>query len=520
MLERAGAHLVLARATATADSPRAAYAEVGRMVDLDRLSAAARQHDGSDLEGDGNVRHGLAYVLHTSGSTGVPKGVMVPHGALLDTLDAWERAYRLREVARVHLQAADFTFDVASGDLLRALGTGATLVLCPRDALLDPPDLEMLMRRQRVDCLELVPAVAGLLTRRLESRGAAFEHLRLIAVGSDVWHVEELRRLAAVAGPRARVVSSYGVTEAAIDSTFYDGGVGGRRADGVEPGNTVPIGRPFAGVTAYVADRRLAVAGPGVTGELLIRGALARCYAGDPTATATRFVPDPYPGTEPGGRIYRTGDRARHDADGTLELFGRVDHQVKIRGVRVEPGEVEAALRDHPALAEAVVVASGDREGERALTAFVVPTGGAPAFAELRAFLAARLPATMIPSVFVARATLPLNANGKVDRAALVRAAADQIDSDASGEVPETATERALAEIWAGVLGGNHVGRLDDFFDLGGHSLRAVSLIAEIETRFGVRLPLVTLFVQPILADMAREIDNAAPEGSVRSAAS
>ncbi len=375
------------------------------------------------------------------------------------------------------------------------------------------------MRRQRVDCVEMVPAIADLLARHLSTatHGHRLDAMRLFAVGSDSWRMADLHRLTGILSPRARLVSSYGVTEAAIDSSFYDPGTAvvspRRQGDGASD-RPVPIGRPFAGTRLHVLDRCLEPFGIGVAGELCLGGgSLARGYAECPAATAERFVPDPF-AAEPGGRLYRTGDRVRHLGGGELDFLGRVDHQIKVRGMRIEPGEVEAALRRHPAIRDAVAVCQRDAGGEGVVAAYMILLPGASEVtpADLRAFLGRWLPEPMIPSVFEIRAALPLNANGKVDRAALSRATPGratpgQAPKASRFEPPATATERALAEIWARILGVGRVGRTADFFLLGGHSLRAVRLMVEVERRFGVSLALASLFRRPTLAQLARRID-------------
>jgi len=241
---------------------------------------------------------------------------------------------------------------------------------------------------------------------------------------------------------------------------------------------------------------------------------VARGYLARPALTAEKFVPDPY-SDHPGARLYRTGDRVRWKADGALEFVGRMDDQVKVRGFRVEPGEIEAALRAHPAVAEAAVAARPDAEGVLSLAAYVVPREGAALeTAELRAFLASHLPPHMVPSAYAVLDAIPLTPSGKVDRRRLPDSAA-ALASDAPAE-PETATEAALLDIWREVLELERVGADDNFFDLGGHSLRATRIISRVEARMGVRIPVGSLFDHPTVRGLARLVDEhapAAPEG-------
>jgi amino acid adenylation domain-containing protein/thioester reductase-like protein len=310
----------------------------------------------------------LAYVIYTSGSTGRPKGVMVSHGSVENAYRAWERDYGLGEGVRCHLQMASFSFDVCTGDVVRALGSGAKLVLCPKEVLLQAERLYGLMVREGVDCAEFVPAVVRPLMEHLSRSGTDLTFMKLMIVGSDVWYGGEYEALSRYVGESTRLVNSYGVAEATIDSSYYEG-----RGEVLEREGLVPIGRPFANTRMYVVDRRGEPVPVGVTGELWLGGlGLARGYLERPELTAERFVPDPF-GEEAGGRLYRTGDVARWRADGRLEFVGRLDHQVKIRGFRVEPGEVEAVLGEHPGVKQAVVLAREEASGGKRLVAYVVP---------------------------------------------------------------------------------------------------------------------------------------------------
>jgi amino acid adenylation domain-containing protein len=448
----------------------------------------------------------LAYVIYTSGSTGTPKGVMVAHASLVHAYDAWEVAYDLGAAPTRHLQAAGFAFDVFTGDWVRALCSGGTLAFCPREALLDPQRLVDQIDRERIGFVELVPAVADGLIRELEQNRRALESLRLIAVGSDQWHSGQHQRLRRCLGPGTRVVNSYGLTEATIDSTYFEGDLAGVPAD-----RPAPIGRPLAGTRAYVLDRRLQPMAVGVPGELYIGGqSLARGYFNRPGLTAERFAPDPF-GETPGARLYRTGDLARWRPDGALELVGRTDHQVKIRGFRVEPGEVEAALLRHPAVREAAAVARENTPGERRLAAYCVAVAGKrPTPAELRRWLKQELPEYMVPSTLSVLEALPLSPNGKVDRRALSLLETIPAEPEISAAGPRTAVEETLARLTAAVLGVDSIGFHDDLFERGVDSIVIIQIVSRAR-QAGLRLDPGQIFRHPNIAELAAMIDAANP---------
>ncbi len=441
----------------------------------------------------------LAYVIYTSGTMGRPKGVMVSQRALMAVASAWERLYDLRGTIRRHLQAAPFAFDVFTGDWVRALTTGGTLVACPRHVLLDPARLDDLIRRQHIDGLELVPALAEALAEHIEATPLP---LRLLAVGSDTLRSGLLHRLRRLLSPGARVVNSYGLTEAAVDSTCFDPGPDDEAL--TESDAPAPIGRPIPGTRAYVLDGRLNPVAPGVVGQLHIGGdGLARGYVGDPARTAERFLPDPHSG-EPGARMYATGDRARWRDGGVLELLGRSDGQVKVRGVRIELAEVEAAMARHPAIKQAVVVAREGARGEKRLAGYFVPVESADiAAADLRRWLRDRLPEAMVPSWVIAVASLPLTSNGKVDRSALPAPNEDG-DATSSGEygAPRTAAEERLAAIAADLLERDRVGIHDNFFELGIDSIVGIRFVSRAR-QAGLALDPARLFRTPTIAGLA-----------------
>ena len=294
----------------------------------------------------------LAYITYTSGSTGRPKGVMVSHGSAINAYRGWEKAYELHSTSS-HLQMANFAFDVFTGDLMRALFSGCKLVVCPTEFLLDPPALYALMLREGVDCAEFTPAVLRNLVQYLEETGQRLDFMRLLAAGSDTWYVREYNQIKQLCAASTRVINSYGVTEATIDSTYFESA----RLN-LPDENLTPIGRPFANITTYVLDADQQLAPIGTPGELYLGGAgLARGYWARPELTATKFIPDSFSETG-GGRLYRTGDLARYLENGELEFLGRADNQVKVRGYRIELGEIESELRQH--VQEAVVVARAE----------------------------------------------------------------------------------------------------------------------------------------------------------------
>jgi len=494
MLEVASVSIVIVDRGALERAPQT----LATMIDLDAdwASVAAQSPEDPLVCVDGE---NLAYVVFTSGSTGRPKGVMVSHRSLCAAAAAWEHAYGLRQPPLRHLQAAGFAFDVFTGDWVRALTTGGTLVACPRPVLLDPPALADLIRRERIECLELVPALADVLAAHLERQGEDLGGIRLLAVGSDTLRGRLYRRLRRLVGPGGRAVNSYGLTEATIDSTYF-----GELPEGLEgEDGPVPIGRPLPGTRAYILDGRGEPVPPGLVGELYIGGpGVARGYVSNPRQTAERFVPDPHGG--PGSRMYATGDRARWRKDGNLELLGRHDGQVKVRGFRVELAEVEAVLARHPGVSAAVVGARKDTAGNQRLVAYIVPrTAAEHEVTELRRWLQAELPEYMVPSAFVILEALPLSSNGKIDRKALPAPGPGQLDPVVEYVAPRNPLEETLVRVWAEVLELERVGVHDNFFDLGGHSLQSVQLVARLTAALNRPVSVKAVFQAPTVAEMA-----------------
>jgi amino acid adenylation domain-containing protein len=495
MLEDSGVALVLTQRRLVDQLPN----NTAKLICLDSdWNAIAAESEENPLTE--STPEDLAYVIYTSGSTGKSKGVMVTRASLANAYLAWEKAYGLQSI-RSHLQMASFSFDVFTGDLVRALCSGAKLVLCPQELLLSPKELYGLMRKEEIEAAEFVPVVLRPLIQHLDETNQSLDFMKLVIAGSDTWYSDEYRRLLRFCGPRTRLINSYGLTEATIDSTYFE-------SDGLdlETGALVPIGRPFANTRIYILDEQLQPSPVGVAGELFIGGAgVARGYLKRPELTMEKFIADPFSNGKQ-ARLYRTGDWARYRADGQIEFLGRRDNQVKVRGFRIELGEVEAVLARHPAIKESVVVAREERTGTRRLVAYFVPRDEAPTVSEMRSLVSAQLPEYMVPSTFVELAAMPLTANGKINRRALPEPDDARPDLASGYEAPRTPIELKLAEIWSEVLQVESVGANDSFFELGGHSLLATQVVSRVRRAFEIELPLRSLFETPTVARLAETI--------------
>ncbi|MFF2644775.1 amino acid adenylation domain-containing protein [Streptomyces niveus] len=430
-------------------------------------------------EGDGdlplcNAAGDPAYVIYTSGSTGRPKGVVVTHGNLVHAAAMWRQTYRLRP-EWTYMQAASFSFDMFVGETLRAHLSGGRLVVAPRETLLDPAALYALMRSERVNCTELVPAVLRALLDHTESAGADLRFVDLLIGGGEKWHVKEYELARRLVGPDNRVVNSYGVTEVTVDNVCFEGSV-----DHLADDAPLPIGRPFPNNRVYVLDAHRRPVPAGVVGELYLGGlGVVPGYHERPELTAERFVPDPFvPG--PDARMYRTGDSARFHPDGTVDFLGRLDDQVKINGYRVELGEIEARLGTLPGVAACAVAPYWPHGSITQLVGYVVTRDGTDADeAACRETLAAGLPAHLVPARILTLPALPLTPNGKLDRRALPAPAGGGPES--ASAPARTATEKRIAAIWADVLQIPEPGVDDSFFALGGDSFSALKVVRRIE---------------------------------------
>jgi amino acid adenylation domain-containing protein len=462
------AHMALDDAVADAKET----GDDGNPGDADRIAALTPLHP--------------AYVIYTSGSTGLPKGVVVSHEGIAPLAASQVERLGVTRASRV-LQFASLNFDASVWDLVMALTSGATLVLAPPDAL-SGEALRNVLVSQRISHALLPPAVLATL------RHGDDLALACLVVGGEACPD---RLIATWTGLRLDLINAYGPTEATVCAVMS------ARLDHAP----APIGRPLTGTRVYVLDSGLDAVPVGCVGELYIAGSgLALGYLHRPALTAGRFVADPY--GPPGSRMYRSGDLARWRDDGVLEFVGRADLQVKIRGMRVEPAEIEAALTAQPGITQAAVIACDDGRGGVVLVAYLVCTGAGGADpARLRIALGALLPDHMVPYAFVTLPALPLTPSGKLDRAALQAPELWRTDVAPAAAEPQTETERRLAASWRDILRLAQVGRSDDFFELGGHSLTAMQVVARVREVFDIELPLKAVFECGTLASLAERID-------------
>ena len=424
-------------------------------------------------------------MLFTSGSTGVPKGVIIPHRGI--TRLVVNNDYAPFQSDDVVAFASNVCFDAATFEIWGALLNGGSLIITPRDVLLSPTALATHLAQHRVSVLFLT---TSLFNRLAHEAPAMFRSLRILVFGGEAADAESVRLVLAHGKPQ-RLVNGYGPTETTTFAICHT-------IENVE-GASIPIGRPIANTRVFLLDGARQVVPVGVPGEIFIGGpGVALGYHGAPEMTAEKFPQTPH------GRLFRTGDRARWLSDGTIEYLGRIDQQVKLRGFRIEPGEIETALQQHPQIRHAAIVVHAEAGTAHSLIAYLVPQSGERVeIAALREFLSDRLPAYMIPSAFVWLDALPLTPNGKLDARKLPPPDAATVATSAAAVAPRNETERGIAAIWARVLGCDAPSVLDDFFTVGGHSLLALRLLGEIRKKFGAEIPARRLFETPTIEGLA-----------------
>lgn len=468
----------------------------GRLPEADAWSVVRLDEDWTQIEaGDGNAPlaewatpDSLAYVLYTSGSSGTPKGVMIQHRAVAMFADAYRRTYGFAAHDRL-LQLPSLAFDMSQGEIWTAFSVGATVVAVAPEEAFSPEALTTLMREQRVSYAGLPPAMQSVLDPE------PYPDLKFIMGGAEALPPDLVNKWNR---PGRTYVNLYGPTEATVACTEY-------ACEHLTWRRPPPIGRPHVNRQVYVVDKWGNLAPRGVPGELLIGGpdgGLAVGYLNQPELTAEKFPADPFC---PGRRVYRSGDLVRWNGDFQLEFLGRLDHQVKLRGLRIELGEIESVLAGHPSVERAVVLMRPDRQGENRLIGYVTPAVGAqPEPAVLREHLSALLPEYMVPTAWVVLDDFPLSSGWKIDRKALPDP--PEAAGDGLYVAPRNATEEKIAGIFAEVLGLPRIGALDGFFALGGNSLQAMRTISRINKKFGIKISIRQLYGSATIAEISAAV--------------
>ncbi|WP_066507710.1 non-ribosomal peptide synthetase [Abyssisolibacter fermentans] len=453
------------------------------------------QEDNSNLLNINNSKD-LIYVIYTSGSTGKPKGVMVEHKNVVNISYGWKKDYELDKHKVNLLQMASFSFDVFAGDLARTLLNGGKMVVTSKYERINPIDIYKLIKKYEINIFEATPALIIPLMDFVYENGLDISELKLLIFGSDVCSVEEFRKISVRFGQDMKIINSYGVTEATIDSSFYE-----VKTEEINKITRVPIGKPLQNISFYVLDEDKNIQPIGVLGELYISGAgVARGYINRKELTEQKFIDNPF---KLGEKMYKTGDLARWLEDGNIEFYGRIDNQVKINGYRIELGEIENELLKHESIKEAVAVAR-EEVGEKSLCAYIVGDKDINS-TQIREYLLKELPEYMVPPYILNMESLPLTPNGKIDRHSLPKPQANKVIRTEYVK-PSNETEEKLVEIYKEVLGLETVGIKDNFFELGGQSLKAIKLIAKIHKEFNVNFPLGELFKAPIVQQTAKNI--------------
>ncbi|HLH60440.1 MAG TPA: non-ribosomal peptide synthetase [Ktedonobacteraceae bacterium] len=475
-----------------------------RTICLDRDWQAIAQESEENVSGGVGGDH-IAYMLYTSGSTGVPKGVLGTHRAAINRFCWMWNAYPF-EQHEVCCQKTSLSFVDSVWEIFGPLLQGIPVVIIPDPLVKDSRQLLQTLAAHAVTRIVLVPSLLRVLLES-ENLQNSLPCLKYWTSSGETLSVDLAQRFLRQM-PNSILLNLYGSSEVAADVTFYD-------VRNYTSQTSIPIGRPIANTQIYLLDEQMLPVPSGAPGELYAGGdGLARGYFNRPELTASRFVPDPFTG-KPGARLYRTGDIARYLDDGNIEYLGRLDHQVKLRGVRVELGEIESVLGQHPAIRQVVVVAREDAPSDKRLLAYVVSHEKQSASPdELQKHMLERLPDYMVPSAFVFLEQLPLTPNGKLDRQALPVPVLARPALSSDFLAARTPIEEAIAAIWSQALGIEQIGVHDNFFELGGHSLLAMQILSRLQADFSIELPVHRFLEAPTVAQLAEMLQQGQNNGS------
>lgn len=496
ILQDTRAPVLLTQENLRAKIPTGAAHVVCLDSDRDQLVGQPEENLGSTATPDN-----AAYIIYTSGSTGKPKGVMVTHHNVVRLLKQTAPWYQF-SASDIWPLFHSYAFDVSVWELWGSLFNGGRLIVVPYLVTRSPAEFYELLAREKVTVLNQTPSAFRQLIWAEESAPTKLQlNLRYVICAGEALELQSLRPWFNRHGDqRPRIVNMYGITETTVHSTYRVI----RQAD-LEQHRGSVIGVPIPDLQLHLVDENLQPVPPGVPGEICVGGAgVARGYLNRPELTPKRFLADPF-SNEPGARLYRSGDLAQINAEGEMEYLGRMDHQVKIRGFRVELGEIESALNRHPAIRETCVVAHESGMGDKRLVAYFAPVDTPPTVTELREFLGKSIPEYMVPAVFMPLKAFPLTTNGKVDRRALPAPDGTRPELQAAFVAPRTETEQTLAAIWCEVLEIQRVGVEDNYFELGGDSIRAITLLARAQEA-GMPLALVDIFQAPTVAGLAARL--------------
>ncbi|MBN1567098.1 MAG: amino acid adenylation domain-containing protein, partial [Acidobacteria bacterium] len=501
MIRDTGIKILLAQQRPAENLP----SDIGEVFRLDADWHAINSESDHNLTSGAGAGN-LAYIMYTSGSTGTPKGVEIPHRGIVRLVI--NNDYARFHSSETYLQLASLSFDASTFELWAPLLHGASCVIFP-PGIPTPERLAEAIRSHKVSTLWLTASLFNLIIN--ESPDALRGISQLLIGGEQLSTLHVCKAQKELQG--TQIINGYGPTESTTFTCCYS------IPEGIAPDTNLPIGRPIANTRVYILDANLNPLPVGIPGELYIGGdGLARGYLNRPELTAEKFIADPF-STEPGSRLYKTGDLVRYRSDGNIEYLGRMDFQVKIRGFRIELEEIEATLGQHPGIRAAVVIMWEFEPGDKQLVAYVVTeTKDAPTVspAELRLYLQGKLPAYMIPSVFITLDTMQLTSSGKIDRRALPAPDHSRPETQEGYVAPRSPIEETLAAIWSEVLGVERIGIHDNFFELGGHSLLATKLFSQIAVRLGKRLPVSALFRAPTIEGIAAALE----KGQIPSAGS